>query len=137
MRYQLLICVDETLVDAKPEENEGMSADYAAFVEEMGARGVLQGGERLRPTTDATTVQVRNGEVLTADGPFAETKEQIGGYCVVDCKDLDEAIEVAAKIPSAQHGTIEVRPIWEMLRTRWRPRSPGPTGTSGAGSSPP
>ena len=87
---------------------------YLAFGEEMGRRGVLQGGERLRPTTDATTVRVRDGEVVTSDGPFAETKEQIGGFYLVDCKDLDEAIEVASKIPGAQVGTIEVRPIWEM-----------------------
>ena len=70
----------------------------------MAERGVLQGGERLRPTTDATTVRVRNGEVLTTDGPFAETKEQLAGYFLVDCKDLDEAIEVAAKIPGAKYG---------------------------------
>ena len=87
---------------------------YVAFGEEMGARGVLQGGERLRPTTDATTVRVRDGEVLTSDGPFAETKEQMGGFYLVDCEDLDEAIEIASKIPGAQHGSIEVRPIWEM-----------------------
>ena len=80
----------------------------------MGKRGVLQGGERLRPTTDATTVRVHNGEVITTDGPFAETKEQVGGICLVDCRDLDEAIEVAAKIPGARIGAIEVRPIWEM-----------------------
>ena len=80
----------------------------------MGARGVLQGGERLRPTADSTTVRVRDGEVVTSDGPFAETKEQIGGFYAVDCKDLDEAIEVAAKIPGARWGSIEVRPIWEM-----------------------
>jgi len=91
-----------------------MLADYGAFGEEMGRRGVLQTGERLRPTTDATTVQVRDGKVLTADGPFAETKEQVGGFYIVDCKDLDEAIEVASKIPGARVGTIEVRPIWEM-----------------------
>ena len=72
------------------------------FGEEMGRRGVLKGGERLRPTTDATTVRVRDGEVLTSDGPFAETKEQIGGFYLVDCKDLDEAIEVASKIPGAR-----------------------------------
>ena len=83
-------------------------------MEEMGKRGVLQGGERLQPTTTATTVQVRNGQVLTSDGPFAETKEQLGGYFVVDCKDRDEALEIAAKIPGARLGTIEVRPIWEM-----------------------
>jgi hypothetical protein len=111
----MLICTDETAVQAlSPEEGSAMLSEYGAFGEEMGRRGVLQGGERLRPTTDATTVRVRDGEVLTSDGPFAETKEQIGGYFVVDCKDLDEAIEVASKIPGARHGTIEVRPIWEM-----------------------
>jgi hypothetical protein len=89
-------------------------AEYAAWGEEMGRQGILQGGERLRPTTTATTVQVRNGKVLTSDGPFAETKEQIGGFFLVQCKDLDEATEVASSIPGARHGTIEVRPIWEM-----------------------
>jgi hypothetical protein len=115
MRYILLICSEESAVQAfSPAEGEAMMAGYAKFGEEMGKRGVLQGGERLHPTTDATTVQVRNGEVLTSDGPFAETKEQIGGYYVVDCKDLDEAIAIAAKIPGASLGTIEVRPIWDM-----------------------
>jgi len=80
----------------------------------MGRRGVLQGGERLKPAATATTVRVRDGEVLTSDGPFAETKEQMAGFYLVDCKDLDEAIEVASKIPGAQHGSIEVRPVWEM-----------------------
>jgi hypothetical protein len=75
---------------------------------------VLQGGERLQPVTTATTVRVRDDEVVTSDGPFAETKEQLGGFYLVECKDLDEAIEVAAKIPGARHGSIEVRPIWEM-----------------------
>jgi hypothetical protein len=115
MRYALLICGDESaMLAASPEEGAAMLAQYVAFGEEMTKRGVLQGGERLRPTTDATTVRVRDGEVLTADGPFAETKEQIGGYYIVDCKDLDEAIEVAAKIPGAHFGSIEVRPIWDM-----------------------
>jgi hypothetical protein len=110
-----LICTDETAMQAaSPEEARASMAEYMAWGEEMGKRGVLQGGERLRPTTDATTVQVREGEVLTSDGPFAETKEQIGGFYLVDCKDLDEAIEVAAKIPGARQGSIEVRPIWEM-----------------------
>jgi hypothetical protein len=93
MRYALLICDDE---------------------QAQLARGVLTGGERLRPTTDATSVRVRDGEVLASDGPFAETKEQIGGFYLVDCKNLDEAIEVASKIPAAENGVIEVRPIWEM-----------------------
>ena len=115
MRYMLLICTDENAMAAlSPEEGAQMMARYGAFGEEMARRGVLQGGERLRPTTDATTVQVRNGEVLVADGPFAETKEQVGGFYIVDCKDLDEAVEVAAKVPAAGHGTVEVRPIWEM-----------------------
>jgi hypothetical protein len=110
-----MICTDEAGLEAlSPEEQAAGLAAYQAFGEEMGRRGVLQGGERLRPTTDATTVRVRDGEVLTSDGPFAETKEQIGGFYLVDCKDLDEAIEVASKIPGARHGTIEVRPIWEM-----------------------
>ena len=115
MRYMLLISNDETAYAAlSPEEAQTNLAAYMAWSEEMGKRGVLQAGERLRPTTDATTVQVRDGEVLVADGPFAETKEQIGGYFVVDCKDLDEAIEVASTNPGAKHGTIEVRPIWAM-----------------------
>ena len=70
--------------------------------------------EALTAVADATTVRVRDGKVVTVDGPFAETKEQIGGYFVVDCKDLDEAIEIAGKIPGARDGSIEVRPIWEM-----------------------
>jgi len=115
MRYALLICMDEVAYEARgPEEASATLAEYGAFGEEMGKRGVLETGERLRPTTDATTVRVRDGEVLTTDGPFAETKEQIGGFYLVDCKDLDEAIEVASKIPGAREGSIEVRPIWEM-----------------------
>ena len=115
MRYLMMICTDESTVAAlSPEEGSGMMAEYGTFMEEMNRRGVLQGGERLRPTTDATTVRVRDGEVLTSDGPFAETKEQVGGFYIVDCKDLDEAIEIGSKIPAARVGTIEVRPIWEM-----------------------
>jgi hypothetical protein len=115
MRYLMLICTEESADEAaSPEEAAAGMAEYGVFMEEMGKRGVLQGGERLRPTTDATTVRVRDGETVTSDGPFAETKEQIGGYFVVEGKDLDEAIEIAAKIPGARFGSIEVRPIWEM-----------------------
>ncbi len=114
MRYLLLITGDEAQIQGgTPEQGEAMMAEYAEFGKSMAERGVLQGGERLRFSSDATTVRVRNGEVLATDGPFAETKEQLGGYYVVDCKDLDEAIEVAAKIPGARIGSIEVRPIWE------------------------
>jgi hypothetical protein len=115
MRYVLMICNDEQAMLARDPETEGaMLAEYGQFGEEMAARGVLREGARLRPTSDATTVRMRDGEVLTADGPFAETKEQIGGYFVVECADLDDAIAVAAKIPHARVGSIEVRPIWEM-----------------------
>ena len=115
MRYALLICTDETAMATMSAEDASTSSkEYEVFGQEMGARGVLQGGERLRPTTDATTVRVRDGEVLLSDGPFAETKEQMGGFYLVDCKDLDEAVEVASKIPGARHGSIEVRPIWDM-----------------------
>ena len=115
MRYALLICSEEKwMAGLRETEGAAMTANYFRWQDEMNERGLLQGGERLRPTTDATTVRVRDGETLTSDGPFAETKEQIGGFYLVDCKDLDEAIEVAAKIPGAAHGSIEVRPIWEM-----------------------
>jgi hypothetical protein len=110
----MLICVEEKWLDSlTDEEGAAMLARYGEFTTEMGTRGALQGGERLRPTTTATTVRVRDGEVLTSDGPFAETKEQVGGYFIVDADDLDDAIDVASKIPGAAHGSIEVRPIWE------------------------
>jgi hypothetical protein len=114
MRYALLICTEETSDAAmSPDEASALWDEYSGFSEEIGARGALEGGARLRPTTDATTVRVRDGEVLTSDGPFAETKEQMGGFYLVDCADLDEAIEIASKIPGARSGSIEVRPIWE------------------------
>jgi hypothetical protein len=110
MRYALLICTEEAANAAmSPDEISAEMAGYMAFGEEVGTNGV-----RLRPTTDATTVRVREGEVLTSDGPFAETKEQMGGWYLVECADLDEAIDVASKIPGARHGSIEVRPVWDM-----------------------
>jgi hypothetical protein len=115
MQYLLMIAVDERNGSQTPEDaGDGISPEYAAYAKEMTERGVLRGGNRLRLTSDATTVRVRNGEVLATDGPFAETKEQLAGYFLVECKDLDEAIEVAALIPGAKDGSVEVRPIWEM-----------------------
>ena len=115
MRYLLMIGLDEAAGQRATElEGQEISPEYGAFMKDMAERGVLLGGERLRLTSDATTVRVRNGETLTTDGPFAETKEQLAGYFLVDCKNLDEAIEVASKIPGAKTGSIEVRPIWEM-----------------------
>jgi len=113
MRYALLICGDENAAVTAEERSARLDA-FAAFATAMAARGVLLGGERLRPSSTASTVQVRNGGVVIADGPFAETKEQIAGFYLIECADLDEAIEVAAQVPAAEYGTVEVRPIWEM-----------------------
>jgi hypothetical protein len=104
MRYLMLVCASET-VQVTPEE-----ADAGPWVEEMDGRGVRIEGDRLRPIADATTV--RDGGRLVTDGPFAETTEQIAGYDIIECADLDEAIEVASKHPVAKYGAIEVRPFW-------------------------
>jgi hypothetical protein len=115
VQYAMLICVDEAqMTTATEAEMQESFEEYEKFMAEMGERGVLQGGARLRPVADATTVRVRDGQTLTADGPFAETKEQLGGFFLVEAADLDEALEIAAKIPGAKHGSIEVRPIWPM-----------------------
>ena len=108
MKFLVLVCVDES-VEVTPEE--GSPREWVA---EMERRGIRQFGSRLRPIGDARTVQVRGGETLVGDGPFAETKEQIGGFDLLDCADLDEALEVVAQHPAAKFGTIEVRPLWEM-----------------------
>lgn len=110
MRYMMMICLDES-VETSPEE--GLDAETIAWVEEMEGRGVWRDGSRLRTTSDATTVRVRDDAVLLSDGPFAETKEQVAGYDLIECADLDEAIEVASRHPAAKFGTIEVRPFWK------------------------
>jgi hypothetical protein len=112
MRYMLMICGDESDHEKSPQEMRADPEDFSWF-EEMDRRGVLRGGNRLRPASDATTVRVRGDEVLLADGPFAEAREQMGGYDLIECADLDEAIEVASKHPVARSGAIEVRPLWE------------------------
>jgi hypothetical protein len=113
MEYLLIIATRDS-APYGDEDPEVVTKEYMAFGEDTAARGLLRGGARLRPTADATTVRVRDGEVLTTDGPFAETTEQVAGYYLVDCADLDQAIEVAARIPGARHGSIEVRPLWAM-----------------------
>lgn len=115
MRYMLLINANETEEMAMPEEAMGeLMAGYMAFSEELERAGAARHDARLQPVSTATTVRVRNNETLTTDGPFAETKEQFGGYYMIEAKDLDEAIRWAAKIPSARYGSVEVRPVWEM-----------------------
>jgi hypothetical protein len=113
MRYVLLVCDDEN-VELTQQEVDQRFAEYTAVQDEMEARAVLRGRERLRPTSSSTSVRIRDGGLVIADGPFAETKEQIAGFYVIECDDLDEAIEFASKIPAATWGTIEVRPVWEM-----------------------
>ena len=113
MRYALLVCVDEN-TELTEEDVERQYAEFMGFQEEMEARGVLISRERLRPTSLSTTVRVRDGGLVIADGPFAETKEQIAGFYIVDCADLDEAIEIASRNPGARYGTVEVRPAWEI-----------------------
>jgi hypothetical protein len=107
MRYLMLVCVGEG--PPSPEQNAELSVD--PWVEEMDGRGVRIDGSPLRPARDARTVRVRQGEVIVSDGPFAETKEQVGGYDLLDCADLDEAIEVASKHPVARFGTLDLRPL--------------------------
>jgi hypothetical protein len=115
MRYMLLIYTDPTVFAAMSQEALGANfAAYMQFNQETGARGVLRSGEALQPATTATTLRIRDGKSLTTDGPFAETKEHLGGFYILDCKDLDEAIEFAAKIPDAVRGSIEIRPIAEL-----------------------
>jgi hypothetical protein len=115
MRYALLIYASEQdWASQTEEESQAVNQEYMAFTKDIIDRGLMKGGEALQPTSTATSVRVRNGETLTTDGPFAETKDQLGGFYLVDCKDLDEAIEVAAGIPDARRGSIEVRPIMEL-----------------------
>ncbi|MEV0661636.1 YciI family protein [Actinomadura luteofluorescens] len=111
MHYLMLICGDEQW-EPSPAELTEMIADTEAWVREMDGRGVRRFGDRLRPTGTATTVRVRDGETLLSDGPFAETKEQILGFDLIDCADLEEALDIASRHPSARLGSIEVRPLW-------------------------
>jgi hypothetical protein len=112
MKFLLTIYGEESgWGEASPEEIGQVMAAYEAFGRAAAEAGVLVGGEGLQPTSTATTVRVRDNETLTTDGPFAETREQLGGYYLLDCSDLDDAIGWAARIPGAQNGSVEVRPV--------------------------
>ncbi|RIK39912.1 MAG: hypothetical protein DCC55_16725 [Chloroflexi bacterium] len=114
MEYVFLIYSREAdRASATPEQMQKELDEYNAFTKDVLDRGVYVAAEALQPTQTATTVRLRDGKVVTTDGPFAETKEQLGGLYVINCKDLDEAIAVAARIPSAKRGSIEVRPIMD------------------------
>jgi hypothetical protein len=117
MQYLLLIYNAESNWDAQTEEERGkMQQEFGAFTQGIIASGNFKGGNQLHPVSKATTVRVKDGKTLVTDGPFAETKEQLGGYYLIDAADLDEATAIAARIPSAGMGPIEVRPIVEMQR---------------------
>lgn len=113
MKYLLLMYANESERLKTPEEQQTAAPIvWSALAEEMKAAGVLISSSGLSPIAEATTVKVRSGKTLTTDGPFAETHEQLGGYFLLDCNDLDEALHWAEKIPTAKYGSIEVRPLW-------------------------
>lgn len=112
MKYMFLIYGEESNESQMtPAAREAMMADYFAFTREVSDQGILVAGDELKPTSTATTLRPRGNQLATTDGPFAETKEQLGGFYILECQDMDEAVGWAAKIPGAKHGSIEVRPI--------------------------
>lgn len=114
MQYMILIYGDEknfAMLASNPDAQKQMYAAFRQYGADMRAAGVLRGGAELKPTNTATTVRVKDGKTVTSDGPFAETKEQLGGYYTIDVPNLDEAVKWAARCPAAQGGSIEVRPV--------------------------
>ena len=113
MQYLLMIYNNEVEYAKRDAATvQKTMAEYQAFTQSIIQAGHFKAGDRLQPTATATTVRVRDGKILTTDGPFAETREQLGGYYLIEARDLDTAIGIAARIPSARDGSIEVRPIW-------------------------
>jgi hypothetical protein len=113
MQYLLLIYANEAATAALDQATlSTMMNEYREFTQAIVKAGQFKGGDRLKPVSSATTVRIRDGKTLTTDGPFAETREQLGGYYMVEAKNLDEAIAIAARIPGAKFGSIEVRPVW-------------------------
>jgi hypothetical protein len=117
MKYLCLICADTVMEQMTETEAARQYQEYAVFTEDIKRNGHFVSANRLQPVDTATTLRVRNGQVTTTDGPFAETKEQFGGYYVIEARDLNEAIQVAAKIPGARYGCVEVRPVAEDPQT--------------------
>lgn len=118
MKYLMLVCVNQPAGEGEDDLGRPVGAapdeiDVEAWTEKMDGRGVRLLGEVIRPGSDSTTVRVREGKVLLTDGPYAETKDVIAGFDVLDCADLDEAVEVASKHPMARNGVLELRPFWE------------------------
>ncbi len=115
MKYLCLIYDEETKMRAMTKsQSDAFMGEYMTFTEDVRKKGRYVAGEALHPVSSATTVRVRNGSIVTTDGPFAETTEQLGGFYLIEARDLNEAIQVAAKIPSARVGSIEVRPVVDL-----------------------
>ena len=113
MKYMLLMYANESVALETPEEQQAVAPEtWFALMKEMKGAGVLISNNGLAPTATSTTVRFREGKTLITDGPFAETHEQLGGFFLLECKDLDEALHWAAKIPHAKYGSVEVRPLW-------------------------
>ncbi len=116
MKYMLLMYASESeTTKFTPEEGQALFQNWQTLLKEAQAAGVLLSSTGLSPIANATTVRVRNGQTLCTDGPFAETHEQLGGFFLVECADLDEAIRWAGKIPHAQYGSVEIRPLWDQV----------------------
>src|SRR5918995_4638392 len=119
MKYLCLIYENEKAWETMPPtESEAIMNEYFGFTADIQKNGKLVAGEALQPTQAATTVRVRNGKVSTTDGPFMETKEQLGGFYLIEATDLNDAIQVASRIPSARHGSIEIRPVMDFSAER-------------------
>jgi hypothetical protein len=110
MKYMMLICRDPS-IELSPQDRASMPGWVSAWVEEMDSRGIRLQGDLFQPASDGRTVRIRDGQMQLANGPFADTREQIGGYNIIDCADLDQAIDVAAQHPIARFGAVEIRPF--------------------------
>lgn len=116
MKYMLLMYTSEAKApNFTPEEQQAIGKEWQSLLKEAKAAGVLLENNGLAPITTATTVRIREGKALTVDGPFAETHEQLGGFLMLNCQDLDEAIQWATKVPHAKYGSVEIRPLWDQV----------------------
>lgn len=133
MRYACLIYDDEKKLGGMSKaESDTFMSEYFQFTEEVKQSGQYVAGEALHPINSATSLRIRSGKLSTTDGPFAETREQLGGFYLIDARDLNEAIQIASRIPSAKTGTIEVRPVVDFSKEREAPRAGKDTATVSA-----